>query len=85
MHNTVRCIIDKLDYDVESLILKIYAHMSLSAKRRESLKEFAEFNEVEYLELSRHVITRSLSLNKFIEKILKLWRALLSYLESSSE
>lgn len=82
IHNTVRHLIDKLDYDAENLILKVYAHFSLSAKRRELLIEFSEFTEVEYFELTRHVTTRWLSLNKCIEKILKLWRPLISYFQS---
>lgn len=82
VHNTVRHIISKLNYDIEGLILKIYAHFSVSAKRRELLKDFAVFNEIEYSELCRHVVTRWLSLNKSIEKILMLWRPLLSYFRS---
>lgn len=85
VHNTVRHIIGKLSYDVEGLILKIYAHFSVSAKRRESLKDFSVFTEVEYSELSRHVVTRWLSLNKSIERILKLWKPLLSYFRSMTD
>lgn len=82
VHNAVRHVVEKLDYDVESLVLKIYAHFSLSAKRRECLLEFAEFTNIQYSELSRHVVTRWLSLNPSIEKILKLWEALFSYFRS---
>jgi hypothetical protein len=82
IHNTVRHMVERLEFDPENLVLKIYAHFALSAKRRESLQEFSEFNNVEYSELSRHVVTRWLSLNPSIEKILKLWKPLLSYFRS---
>jgi hypothetical protein len=37
VHNTVRFFIDKLEVDVENIILKIYAYFSQSAKRTETL------------------------------------------------
>ena len=40
MHNTVKHALDKLTVDVENVVLKVYGHFSVSAKRRESLKEF---------------------------------------------
>jgi hypothetical protein len=39
--------VERLEFDT---VLKIYAHF---AKRRESLQEFSEFNNVEYSELSQ--------------------------------
>jgi hypothetical protein len=37
VHNTVRFFIDKLEVDVENIVLKIYAYFSQSAKRTETL------------------------------------------------
>lgn len=82
IHNTVKKIVDNLDYDVENLILKVYAHFSVSAKKRETLKQFSEFNDIEYKDLLHHVVTRWLSLNPCIERFLRNYLALLSYFRS---
>jgi hypothetical protein len=82
IHNTVKFLVDKLDYDIENLVLKLYGHFSLSAKRREALKGFFEFNEMEYRELLHHVTTRWLTLFPCIERILNSWLSLISYFRS---
>lgn len=82
LHNAIKHSIDKLDYDIENLVLKLYSHFSISAKRRESLKDCFEFNESQYQELLRHVTTRWLSLLPCIERILKSWQPLLTYFRS---
>ena len=51
----------------------------MSAKRRETLKEFHIFVETEFHEILRHVPTRWLSLHPCIERILLSWKALSSY------
>lgn len=79
IHNCVKFSIDFLGLDVENLILKIYSHFSMSAKRREELKSFHEFVDCEWRELIRHVGTRWLSLNPCIERILLNYSALCSY------
>lgn len=73
---------DKLSVDVENIILKVYGHFSISAKRRETLKEFCEFCDVEFQEVLHHVVTRWLSLNPAISCLLENWTALKSYLIS---
>ena len=65
--------------DIENIVLKIYSHFSMSAKRRETLKEFYIFVETEFYEILRHVPTRWLSLPPCIERILLSWKALSSY------
>ena len=65
--------------DIENIVLKIYSHFSMSAKRRETLKEFHIFVETEFHKILRHVFTRWLSLHPCIEKILLSWKALSSY------
>ena len=79
MHNTVKHALDKLTVDVENVVLKVYGHFSISAKRRESLKEFCEFCDVEFQEILRHVTTRWLSLNPAIHRLMQTWTALKSY------
>ncbi|KAK1874558.1 Pre-mRNA-splicing factor CLF1 [Dissostichus eleginoides] len=79
VHNTVKHALDKLTVDVENVVLKVYGHFSISAKRRESLKEFCEFCDVEFQEILRHVTTRWLSLNPAIHRLMQTWTALKSY------
>ncbi|XP_034038426.1 uncharacterized protein LOC117521185 [Thalassophryne amazonica] len=85
VHNTVKKALDKLSIDVENIVLKIYSFFSTSAKRRESLKEFCEFCDVEFHEILRHVVTRWLSLNPAITRLLQNWVPLKSYLISIGE
>jgi hypothetical protein len=49
--------VERLEFDT---VLKIYAHF---AKRRESLQEFSEFNNVEYSELSQDATFNSIEKN----------------------
>ena len=47
LHNTTKKTCDVMDYDVESLILKVYNHFSISAKRVAQLKEIFDFVDIE--------------------------------------
>ncbi|XP_016665151.1 uncharacterized protein LOC107885900 [Acyrthosiphon pisum] len=71
--------LQKLDFDIETVVLKIYSHFSSSASRRENLKSFFYFAQVDWEELVKHVPTRWLSLGPAIDKILKFYPALISY------
>ena len=82
LHNTVKYALDQLTVDVENVVLKIYGHFSMSAKRRESLKEFCDFCDVQFQEILRHVTTRWLSLNPAIHRLMQTWSALMSYFKS---
>lgn len=42
-------------FDVERVVLKVYSHFQASALRRENLKEFVEYTELEWHELVKHV------------------------------
>ena len=66
-------------------MLKVYGFFSTSAKRRESLKEFCRFCDVEFQEILRHVTTRWLSLNPAITWLMQTWIALKSYFISLGE
>ncbi|KAJ8349752.1 hypothetical protein SKAU_G00248820 [Synaphobranchus kaupii] len=85
VHNTVKHALDKLSVDVENIVLKIYSFFSTSAKRRECLKEFCVFCDVEFHEILRHVTTRWLSLNPAITRLLENWTPLKSYFISIGE
>ena len=58
VHNCVKYSINVLRVDVENIILKIYSHFSMSATRREELKQFVAAVDGEWHELKRHVGTR---------------------------
>lgn len=78
VHNTIKYALDQLSVDIENVVLKVYSFFSISAKRRESLKEFCAFCDVEFHEVMRHVVTRWLSLNPAISRLLQNWTALKS-------
>lgn len=79
LHNMSKFACDRLDIDVEAIILKIYGHFSHSAKRRAELMKIFETTETEWVELLRHVNTRFLSLCPAVERVIKVWPALKSY------
>ncbi|KAM3617936.1 uncharacterized protein V6R79_012893 [Siganus canaliculatus] len=62
VHNTVMHALDKLSVDVESVMLKVYGHFSISAKRREALKEFCEFCNVEFQEILSSTVNTKMAL-----------------------
>lgn len=79
VNNTFKHAANQLSIDIEVVVLKIYSHFSSSSLRRENLKEFVEFVNLEYQEILKHVPTRWLSLGPAIERILKFYPALISY------
>jgi len=50
--------LQRLDFDAETVVLKIYSHFSSSASRREDLKSFLDVAQVDCEELVKHVPTR---------------------------
>lgn len=45
-------------YDVEVLVLKVWAEFLISAYNVDDLKEYSEYFYIEYSTLLRHVVTR---------------------------
>lgn len=62
IHNAFKHNLQKLDFDVKAVVLKIYSHFSLSTSRREDSKSFFDFAQVDWEELVKHVPTRWLTL-----------------------
>lgn len=79
LHNTAKFGLKLLPYDVENLVLKVFAEFSSSAKNLQTLKDFCTFVEVEYSTILRHVPTRFLSFYPAVDKLLLNWPALKSY------
>lgn len=84
-HNACKYACDKLAVDIETIVLKIYSHFSVSAGRREELRSFFEFVDIEWREILRHVSTRWLSLHPAVTRLLESWPALTSYFRSLGE
>uniref|UniRef100_H3B2U2 DUF4371 domain-containing protein n=1 Tax=Latimeria chalumnae TaxID=7897 RepID=H3B2U2_LATCH len=78
VHNAVRHTLNELSVDIETIVLKVCGFFSVTAKRRENLKEFFDF-DVQWREILRHVTTRWLSLNPAISRMLQNWVAIKSY------
>ena len=70
LHNTINFAMLKLPLDIENLILKIYSHFSISAKRVDQLKSCYEFADKEFECLKRHVTTRWLTFYPAICRLL---------------
>lgn len=58
LHNCVKNALKVLMFDIENLVLKIFAEFSISSIRRENLEECFEFYQAEFHEMLRHVPTR---------------------------
>lgn len=70
LHNTAKYALLLLPFDVENLVIKIYSHFSISAKRVQNLKSCYEYSDNEYESMKRHVTTRWLSLYPAINRII---------------
>jgi hypothetical protein len=68
-----------MSFDIENVVLIIYAEFSNSAKKRETLKECFEFCESDFREVIRHIPTRWLSLFKAVDRVILSWRPIKSY------
>lgn len=79
VHNCVRHAMSFLSHDIENVILKMYAHFSHSAVRREELKKFVASIDGDFHEIKRHVGTRWLSLLPCIDTLLLNWSPIRSY------
>lgn len=84
-HNACKHACDQLSIDIETFVLKVYSHFSVSASRREELRSFFAFVDIEWREILRHVCTRWLSLHPAVSRLLESWPALTSYFRSLGE
>jgi hypothetical protein len=67
LHNCAKQAANKLDVDMESLVVKIFNHFSSSAKRITELKNVFQFIVEDYDNMLRHVRTRWLTLYPAID------------------
>ena len=89
LHNAARKASDKLcshcGFDVEELCIDIYYWFDKSTKRKNGLHEYWTFCDQEYRAMIKHVITRWLSLELAVERVLKQFVSLKSYFRSENE
>ena len=71
LHNTNKFAFNSLDFDIENLILKMYSHFAISAKRVESLKSCYEYTDNDFQQVLRHVPTRWLTLFPAIDRLIE--------------
>ena len=88
-HNTASHAADALSkatgFDVEELGVDIFYWFDKSTKRKANLHDYCCFCDVEYKQVLKHVSTRWLSLERAVERILKVYNGLKSYFLSESE
>ncbi|XP_078282406.1 uncharacterized protein LOC144608476 [Rhinoraja longicauda] len=82
VHNACKHASDQLSVDIETIVLKVYSHFSISASRREELRSFFAFVDVEWREILRHFCTRWLSLHPAVGRLLQSWPVLTSHFRS---
>ncbi|CAF4030934.1 unnamed protein product, partial [Rotaria sordida] len=78
-HNSVKHGNDHLLFDIESAMLKIYAHFSRSSVRLEELSNYFDFIEQEQKVILQHIRLRWLSLLQSIERLIIVYPGVKSY------
>lgn len=88
-HNTVSHAADALSkatrFDVEELVVDIFYWFDKSSKRKDNIHDYCCFCNVEYKQVLKHVSIRWLSLERAVERILKVYNVLKSYFLSESQ
>lgn len=72
----------ELSVYVEQMVIDLFYHFDKSLKRKEILKEYREFCDVETCKILKHSSTLWLSLLKRVDQILRQYNALQSYFTS---
>ncbi|CAF1057651.1 unnamed protein product [Rotaria sp. Silwood1] len=78
-HNSVKHGNDHLLFDIESAMLKIYAHFSRSSVRLEELSNYFDFIEQEQKVILQHIRLRWLSLLQSIQRLIIVYPVIKSY------
>lgn len=71
--------------DVEELTIDLYYWFDKSTRRKNGLRSYCTFCEQKYRAIIKHVTTRWLSLEAAVERSLKRFPSLTSYLKSENE
>lgn len=79
VHNTLKAACDKMPFDVEMIVVKIYSHFYLTTVRVTALKGFCDSVNVEYKKVLGYCKTRFLDLLPAVESILRIFDPLKQY------
>jgi len=79
LHNVVQITSDSLPIDVEAITVKLFGYVHIYTVRVEKLKEFRDFADVQYRDISSHSKTRWLYLSPAIHRIILMFDSLKSY------
>lgn len=73
VHNALKRACDVMPFDVECIIVKIYAYFYIHTTHVTALKEFCMTSDTEYLKLLGYAKTRFLALGPSIKRVLQLY------------
>ena len=76
---------DTSKFSLEDMCVDSYYYFDKSTKQKSLLVEFADFLDVEYRQVIKHVNTHSLSLETAVRRNLDMYPALKSYFRSNTE
>ena len=76
----IKAAMKSLPISVDAFLVEISTHFCI--KRTKEFKDFCDFVDISYKQISAHVETRWLSLLRVIARVLHLWPALVSYFHS---
>ena len=84
-HFILYILLRRIQHYIQNDVCVVYTAFCYSVKRRECLKEFEEFTDVEHMQPLKHCPTRWLSLQRAVTRILLQYPALLAYFASHGE
>lgn len=76
---------DTTEFNLEDICIDVYYYFDKSSKRKSLLDEYAEFCEIDYRQIIKHVNTRWLRVETVVRRNLDMYPALKSYFLSTSE
>lgn len=82
VYNTAKKYCDSFKWNIETFIMNMFGHFSVSSKCAEALTEIFDFIDMEGDHLFRQVPTRWMPLLPAIERMLKCWPAIKSCFQS---
>ena len=89
VHNTALKAAEKFQsatkFDAEDMLIDLFYWFDKSIKRKNELFEFCSFCDMQYKDVVKHISTRWLSLEFAVERALKQYKGLRSYIFSNAE
>lgn len=84
LHNALKHVCDKMKFDVESTVVKIYSHFYIYTVRVDSLRTFCEQAGIHYRNLLGYAKTRFLALGGAIKSIFQIYNGVKAYFEEAN-